>query len=86
MARELHWLSDPVEDLLDLSRGDRRSADAAIAAVRQLERGGRVDIKKLEGREGRWRIRARDFRVQFTRVGDLVVIVSLDNRRDAYDD
>ncbi len=86
MARDVHWLSDPVEDLLSLSRNDRRSADAIVAAVRQLERGGRPDVKKLSGRDDRWRIRARDFRLQFTRVGDLVVIVSLDNRRDAYDD
>ncbi len=50
-------------------------------------RSGRHQIKKLSGlkaREGRWRVRWRDYRLRYDIFGSDVVLHSFRHRKDAY--
>jgi len=55
-----------------------------LVAVRDYRNGNRVDLRKLQGRDDTWRVRAGDWRVLITVVGSEAVVESIDNRRDAY--
>jgi mRNA-degrading endonuclease RelE of RelBE toxin-antitoxin system len=46
--------------------------------------GERVDLKRLAGVDGAWRIRVGEWRILLTLSGDQAVIERVENRRDAF--
>jgi mRNA interferase RelE/StbE len=72
--------------LRDLRRLDRTVAARVLEALRILAEEQRGDIRRLQGREERWRLRVGDWRVIFTYDSDAhaIVILSVKPRGDAY--
>jgi mRNA-degrading endonuclease RelE of RelBE toxin-antitoxin system len=81
---EVLWFQAAVDQLLDVARRDFRDARRIATEVRTFERTGRGDIKKLQGSEGEWRLRAGDWRMRIAIQGRKVHVISIDIRRDAY--
>lgn len=75
-----------VVNLSGLTRENVRQIPRIVTAVQALERDFSGDIRKLAGSENRWRLRVGDWRVRFQLDGDQIYILSVLNRRDAYDD
>lgn len=86
MKREAIWQRWALAELADLTRRDRRTAQRISRAVDRYAESGHGDIRKLEGYEGRFRLRVGDHRVIFRFADDQLVIVILRvrNRREAY--
>ena len=86
MKLEVVWQRRALDDLADITRRDRRTAQRISRAVDRYAESGHGDIKKLEGLEGRFRLRVGDYRVIFRFEEDHLVIVVLRvrNRREAY--
>jgi mRNA-degrading endonuclease RelE of RelBE toxin-antitoxin system len=81
---EVLWFQVAVEALLDLADRDRRQARHILTVVRSFGRDGRGDLKKLQGAQREWRLRAGNWRVRLVLEGPTAFVVSVDNRRDAY--
>ncbi len=77
---------EAVANLSALTRGDVRQIPRIVTAVQALERDFSGDVRKLAGLENRWRLRVGSWRVRFQLDGDQIYILSVLNRRDAYDD
>jgi mRNA interferase RelE/StbE len=75
-----------VANLSALTRNDVRQIPRIVAAVEALERDFSGDVRKLAGVGNRWRLRVGNWRVRFQLDGDQIYILSVLNRRDAYDD
>ena len=78
------WTSEAVVELVEVGRAHPRDLQRIIQVVRRFERESAGDVKKLQGADNLWRIRAGDWRIVFSRDGDSIVIVAVSNRRDAY--
>jgi mRNA interferase RelE/StbE len=79
------WELEAIEQLVSLAAQNRRQADRIVAALRTYARERRGDVKKLRGGEDEWRLRVGDWRVVFQLDGDVVHVLSVLLRRDAYD-
>lgn len=81
------WDYQAIDDLIGLGRSDHRQARRIAQGIRQYDEQRRGDVKKLQDRDGVWRLRVGNWRVFFTPAGDdrVMVILAIDNRRDAYD-
>jgi mRNA-degrading endonuclease RelE of RelBE toxin-antitoxin system len=79
--------SGGADQLAEVAAADRTLAHRIIRQVRQYAAGERVDIKKLKGRPGEWRIRVGRWRVIFTVLPELDAIVVRDvlERGEAYE-
>ncbi|MFN0093712.1 MAG: type II toxin-antitoxin system RelE family toxin [Dehalococcoidia bacterium] len=85
---QIEWSDQAIQQLIDLAAQSRPQAARVHRALREHTQTGRGDVKKLEGAlAGQWRLRAGDWRVSFRRLdGGRISVVSILNRRDAYDD
>lgn len=81
---DILWFQEAVDELFELARRDSRQATRVLTTVRSFGRDGRGDIKKLQGREGEWRLRAGDWRVRLIIESRSVRVVGVVPRRDAY--
>ncbi len=81
---DILWFQDAVDELFELARRDRRQATRVLTTVRSFGRDGRGDIKKLQGQDGEWRLRAGEWRVRILIESRTVRVVSVVPRRDAY--
>lgn len=72
----------------DLRRVSRESARRVLDAVERLAATGQGDVKSLQGRDRRWRLRVGDLRAIFTHQdgSDVVHIVRVLPRGRAYRD
>ena len=81
------WDFQAVDDLIGLARRDYRQAPRIANANRTYDEARRGDVKKLQNRDGVWRLRAGDWRVSFRPAEDdrAMLILAIDKRSDAYD-
>jgi mRNA interferase RelE/StbE len=72
--------------LRDLRRLDTAEAQRVIQAVSRLAETGEGDVKKLKDMGGLMRLRVGDWRVffRFDTVRQLILVLNVVNRRDAY--
>jgi mRNA interferase RelE/StbE len=87
MNRRVLWDQAAADQLAEVAATDRALARRITRQVRQYASGERVDIRKLKGRPGEWRIRVGKWRVIFTVLPDLDAIVVLEvlERGEAYE-
>jgi mRNA-degrading endonuclease RelE of RelBE toxin-antitoxin system len=78
------WNREALDFLLDLARKDWPQARLIFRGVYQSRFDAQSDIKKLAGRDERWRLRVGDWRVIFKRTAAGIQIIEVVNRRDAY--
>jgi mRNA interferase RelE/StbE len=74
--------------LRDLRRIDRQMAERIRQAVRRFATSQHGDVRKLEGQQDRYRLRAGEYRVIF-RYEDgrlIIVVLQVGHRRDIYRD
>lgn len=84
---EVLWQQEAVNQLVALSERDPRQARRIRDAVARYERERKGDIKKLKGRPDELRLRTGDWRVILrTENEGRAVVLSVELRRDAYDD
>ena len=84
---EVLWQQEAVHQLVELSERNPRQARRIRDAVTRYERERKGDIKKLHGRPGELRLRVGDWRVILRTEGESrAVVLTVDLRRDAYDD
>lgn len=84
MKRELRWEHEAIEQFFEIAVRDSKLARRVLIAVRGYRMGQRVDLKKLGGRSGSWRIRVGDWRILLVVEGEEAIVESIDNRRAAY--
>ena len=72
----------------DLRRLDRQVSGRITAAIQRLADENLGDVKKLKGRENRWRLRVGDWRVIFARDTQAreIVVLEVGSRGGAYRD
>ena len=83
MSWEVHWTEASARDL---RRIDAQAEDRIRVAIRRYAETEYGDIRRLQGRERQWRLRAGDWRVIFTlepSTGRMVVL-GVRHRSDAY--
>jgi mRNA-degrading endonuclease RelE of RelBE toxin-antitoxin system len=80
------WDFEALRSLVELARSDIAQAPRLLQVVKAFVEERRGDVKKLQGRPGEWRLRSGDWRAIFMRSpdGPGIVILAIDNRRDAY--
>lgn len=54
------------------------------AELNKLIHGEPVNIKKLEGKDNTWRLRAGDYRITFERIGSDAEVLHIKHRREVY--
>jgi mRNA interferase RelE/StbE len=69
------------EQLRALQRDQRRLIGQKLEAL-QTDLNG--DVKKLEGKEGKYRLRIGDHRVLFVLENNLIIVQRVKDRKDAY--
>jgi mRNA-degrading endonuclease RelE of RelBE toxin-antitoxin system len=84
MTRTILWSQSAVEHLVEIAIRDLKLARRIMITIRGFGTAERVDLKKLAGVDGAWRIRVGDWRVLLTMNGDQAVIERVENRRDVY--
>jgi mRNA-degrading endonuclease RelE of RelBE toxin-antitoxin system len=55
-----------------------------LDAVDRFAETGHGDVKSLAGEKGVKRLRAGDYRVRFTMAGDVLTVLHVSHRREAY--
>jgi mRNA interferase RelE/StbE len=83
VTRRVQWEPAALVELRALPREIARRVGRAVERFAQT---GHGDVRKLEGQQGRYRLRVGDFRVIY-RIGDqglIVIVLHVRNRRDAY--
>ncbi len=76
------WQPRAERDLRKLETAEQRDI---IAAVLLYAAEGRGNVKKLQGIDPpQWRLRVGDYRVRFRQRGDLMEILHVAHRREAY--
>lgn len=79
---EVHYERSAERDLARLTVADARVIVDAFAAYAAR---GVGDIKKLRDvKPPTWRLRVGRFRVQYRRAGTLLIVVAVNDRKDAY--
>ena len=79
---EIEWTGTALADMADLEKGIARRVKKAVE--RFAETGG-GDIKKLQDIDPpEFRLRIGDYRVRFHREDDIMRILRVRNRREAY--
>ena len=83
---QVRWELDAVEEFAEIARLHRADAKRILVVLRRFETDGIGDTKKLSGRwDGKWRLRSGDWRIIFVWEGETMVVVTIANRRDAYE-
>jgi mRNA interferase RelE/StbE len=69
----------------DLKRLDRQNQDRILSAIRRLVGSQQGDVKKLQGRDGEYRLRVGRWRVFFyVEKSENMIVFRIDNRGEAY--
>ena len=86
MNRQVIWRERALDDLADIARQNRRTAQRIVDAVNRLAEHNLGDVRKLAGTAGEYRLRVGDWRVLFTFEdnGQTLLVSRVLNRRDAY--
>jgi mRNA interferase RelE/StbE len=81
----LSWSPLAIDDLAKLNDATTTRIRTAVRRLAETHQG---DIKKLQGRHERWRLRVGDWRIlfRFARETQSVIVLRVLNRRDAYRD
>lgn len=82
MRYELFISEKARAQLRDLERVARRQIGERVEAMRDDLRG---DIKKLEGKSNRYRLRVGRYRVLFTLERNVIAIYAVKDRKEAYE-
>jgi mRNA interferase RelE/StbE len=86
LNRQVIWRERALDDLADVARQSRRTAQRIVDAVNRLAEDNLGDVRKLGGSSGEYRLRVGDWRVLFTFEdnGQTLLVSRVPNRRDAY--
>ncbi|MFN0093714.1 MAG: type II toxin-antitoxin system RelE family toxin [Dehalococcoidia bacterium] len=82
----IEWSDDALDELVAAASQGRAQGERILRALRELDRTGRGDVKKLQGGDERWRLRVGNWRVIFRKQPGGIAVTRILNRRDAYDD
>lgn len=79
---EIEWTEPSLEDMAALDKGVARRVQQAME---RFARTGAGNIKRLQGIEPpEFRLRVGDWRVRFHRQGEIIRVLRVRNRREAY--
>lgn len=86
MNRQVIWRERALDDLADIARQNRRTAQRIVDAVNRLAEHNLGDVRKQAGTVDEYRLRVGDWRVLFTFEdnGQTLLVSRVLNRRDAY--
>ncbi|HEY5232842.1 MAG TPA: type II toxin-antitoxin system RelE/ParE family toxin [Verrucomicrobiae bacterium] len=73
---------EAIEQLRALPREQRRRIGERLT---RLQNGLTGDVKKLSGKENKYRLRAGDFRILFTLAGGQISVYAVKDRKDVYE-
>ena len=71
-----------ITPLRSLPKEQRRGIGERLT---RLQNGLSGDVKKLSGRENKYRLRVGDFRVLFTLAGGQIAVYAVKDRKEAYE-
>jgi mRNA-degrading endonuclease RelE of RelBE toxin-antitoxin system len=81
-VKEIEWSEESLEDLAALDKGTARRMKAAVERFAET---GYGSVKKLQGLDpSEFRLRVGDFRVRFHTDGDILRVLRVRNRKEAY--
>ncbi len=83
---ELHYTlaiaEEAIAQLRSLPKEQRRRIGGRLT---RLQDGLSGDVKKLSGKENKYRLRVGDFRVLFTLAGGQIAVYAVKDRKEAYE-
>ena len=80
--REIEWTETALDDMADL---DKEIARRIKRSVERFAESGVGDVKRLQGIEpSEYRLRVGDYRVRFHQDDDIIFVLRVRNRREAY--
>ncbi len=80
--KQIEWSEESLDDLAALDKGTARRMKAAVERFAET---GSGSVKKLQGIDPpEFRLRIGDFRVRFHTDGDILRVLRVRNRKDAY--
>ena len=80
--KRVEWTAAALEDMAAL---DRTAARRIKVAVERFAETGTGDVKKLQGVDPpEFRLRSGDWRIRFDIASDVLRILRINNRKDAY--
>ncbi len=82
MRYQLFLSAKARQQLRALEKATRRNIGRRLEALRDDLHG---DVKKLEGRNNRYRLRVGNHRVLFTLEGNLIAVYRVKDRKEAYE-
>lgn len=81
MVVDIEFSSMAVKDLKKLDHNSKKKILAAIESLPNIY--SQQDIKKLKGTDS-YRLRAGNYRIIFTRVSQVILIMEIKDRKDIY--
>ena len=80
--KEIEWSEESLDDLAALDKGMARRIKKAVERFAEI---GAGNVKKLQGIDPpEFRLRVGDFRVRFHSSDDILHVLRVRNRKDAY--
>lgn len=80
--KQIEWTEASLEDMAAL---DKKIARRVKQAVERFAEAGAGNVKKLQGIDPpEYRLRASDYRVRFELEGEIMRVLRVRNRREAY--
>ena len=83
MRREILWYHAGVEQIVQIAARNAKQATRIMLALRDFGNTSKGDLKKLAGSSD-WRLRSGDWRIFLKVEGDMVWVLGMSDRQDAY--